>query len=137
MEAPRRLFLVRHGESDWNIEGLVQGQLPAAPGLTRTGVEQALAAAEALAITAAELVLSSDLRRATETASLIAARLGVPLQLDPRLRERALGAAEGRSSVALDPAEIGYSGEVVTDADARPAGGESLRQLHARVSRFL
>ncbi len=137
MGTPRRLFLVRHGESDWNLEGVVQGQSSAAPGLTRTGVEQASAAAEALACTGAELVLSSDLRRATETAELIATRLGARLQLEPRLRERALGTAEGRSSAALDPAETGYSGEVVTDVDARPDGGETLRELYARVSELL
>lgn len=137
MGEPRRFFLVRHGESEWNLAGLVQGQSPDAPGLTQIGLEQASVAAVVLADTAAELVVSSDLRRATETAEPIAARLGVPLRLDPRLRERALGAAEARSTAALDPAETGHSGEVVIDADVQPAGGESLRQLCARVSELL
>jgi probable phosphoglycerate mutase len=137
MAQSRRVFLVRHGESEWNLADLVQGQSANAPGLTQTGVEQASLAAKILADTQAELVLSSDLRRATQTAGLIATRLSVPLRLDPRLRERALGTAEGRSSVALDPSETGHSGDIVTDADARPPGGESLRQLCARISELL
>jgi broad specificity phosphatase PhoE len=131
------LYLVRHGESGWNRAGLIQGQSPDAPGLTETGRAHAAAVAGQLAGSGAVLVLSSDLRRAVETAAPIAARLGAPVRLEPRLRERALGAAEGWPSAQTGPAELGFSGETVTDPDAAPGGGESLRQLYARITSLL
>lgn len=132
-----RLFIVRHGESGWNRLGLVQGQSPAAAGLTGRGREHAAAAAGRLAGSGATLILTSDLRRARETALPIAAGLGVPTRLEPRLRERDLGAAEGRPADEVTPAETGFAGERVTDPDARPAGGESIRELYQRVTGLL
>ena len=137
MEQPGTLYLVRHGESGWNRAQLVQGQSAAAPGLTEAGRAQAAAAAGYLAATAATLVLTSDLRRAVETAAPIAARLGVPLRLDRRLRERSFGVAEGRPDSVLTPAETGITGEAVTDPAARPAGGESVCQLYGRIAGLL
>lgn len=131
------LYLVRHGESGWNRADLVQGQSADAPGLTEAGRAHAAAVAGQLAGSGAALVLSSDLRRAVETAAPIAARLGTPVRLEPRLRERALGAAEGLPAAQTGPAGMGFSGETVTDPDAAPAGGESLRQLYVRITGLL
>jgi len=78
MKRPGALFLVRHGESGWNRERLIQGQSRMAPGLTTAGREDASGAADDLAGSGADLILASDLRRAVETALPIAARLGVP-----------------------------------------------------------
>ena len=108
-----------------------------APGLTAAGRQDASGAADDLAVSGADLILASDLRRAVETALPIAARLGVPLQLESRLRERLLGSAEGRPSDQVDPRELGVSGRRVTDPDARPPGGESVRQLYDRVTGLL
>ena len=132
-----RLFIVRHGESGWNRMDLIQGQSPAAAGLTGRGRADAAAAAARLADSGATVILASDLRRARETAVPIAAALGVPTRLEPRLRERDLGAAEGRPAADVTPAETGFAGERVTDPDARPAGGESIRELYARVTGLL
>jgi len=132
-----RLFIVRHGESGWNRMDLVQGQSPAAAGLTGRGREHAAAAASRLAGSGATVILTSDLRRARETALPIAAALGVPTRLEPRLRERNLGTAEGRPAADVTPAETGFAGERVTDPDARPADGESIRELYARVTGLL
>jgi 2,3-bisphosphoglycerate-dependent phosphoglycerate mutase len=132
-----RLFLVRHGESGWNRERLIQGQSPAAPGLTQAGREHAAEAARYLSGSGASLVLSSDLLRARQTAAPIAARLGAPVRLEPRLRERAFGTAQGRPSDQADLRELGFADELVTDPDASPAGGESLRQLHERICGLL
>jgi broad specificity phosphatase PhoE len=132
-----QLFLVRHGESGWNRAGLLQGQSPDAPGLTGTGQAQAADVAARLTGTGATLVLTSDLRRTAETAAFIARRLGVPVRPEPRLRERAIGAAEGRPSADADVAELGFTGTTVTDPDAAPPGGESLRQLYTRVTGLL
>jgi broad specificity phosphatase PhoE len=137
MSRPGTLFLVRHGESGWNRERLVQGQSRMAPGLTAAGRQDAFGAADDLAVSGADLVLASDLRRAVETALPIAARLGVPLQLEPRLRERLLGSAEGRPSDQVGPRELGVTGRRVTDPGARPPGGESVRQLYDRVTGLL
>jgi probable phosphoglycerate mutase len=132
-----QILLVRHGESVWNFQNLIQGQSPLAPGLTRAGMEQARTAADLIGGTDARLVLSSDLRRAVETAKPIACSLKARLDLDPRLRERALGEAEGQPSDSIDAGATGLSGELVTNVDAHPPGGESLRQLYARVAGFV
>jgi alpha-ribazole phosphatase len=72
-----------------------------------------------------------------ETALPIAARLGVPVRLEPRLRERLLGTAEGRPSDQVDPGELGVTSTRITDPDACPPGGESVRQLYDRVTSLL
>jgi 2,3-bisphosphoglycerate-dependent phosphoglycerate mutase len=130
------LLLVRHGESVWNSRNLVQGQSPLAPGLTTAGRKQTLALATKLRNTGAELVLSSDLCRAVETALPIASVLGVPLERDPRLRERAFGALEGLSNDDIDSAETGIESTHVANIDTRPRGGESIRELYSRVAGF-
>jgi 2,3-bisphosphoglycerate-dependent phosphoglycerate mutase len=130
------LLLVRHGESVWNSRNLVQGQSPRAPGLTTVGERQALALATQLRNIGAELVFSSDLRRAVETALPIASVLGVPLEKDLRLRERAFGALEGLPNDDVDPAEMGIEGTYVTNIDTRPRGGESVRELYSRTAGF-
>jgi broad specificity phosphatase PhoE len=132
---PTTLYLVRHGESEWNAAGLVQGQAADAGGLTARGETQARRAAQALAGTHAEIVITSDLTRAVATAEPIAAALGVEPELDPRLRERAFGRLEGLPAVG--GAGIGVRGGVVVDPDARPAGGESLRELCGRAAQVI
>lgn len=133
------VWLLRHGQSVWNEEGLAQGQTEAAPGLTERGRRQALAAATELEDAGISVVLSSDLLRAEETARIVADHLGVEMRLEPRLRERALGVAEGRPARELTGPHGGGGVERgrVVDADARPRGGESIRQLVHRVSWYL
>jgi probable phosphoglycerate mutase len=130
------VWLVRHAESVWNKEARVQGQGPA-PGLTAAGLAQARGLAEGLAGSGATTVVTSDLRRAVETARLIAGRLGVVLQTEPRLRERSLGSLEGGPSSSLVTAVTGYDDQRVVDLDARAPGGESLRELYTRASAWL
>ena len=131
----RRLWLVRHGESEWNAGGLVQGQQD--PGLSDLGREQAAHCAGELARArpASTAVWSSDLRRALETAAPIGRALALGVKVDPGLRERSLGVAEGTSSLSLRPECSGVAGGMVVDADAAPAGGESVRQLYERAVR--
>ena len=79
----------------------------------------------------------SDLDRARETASIIGCALRLPLHLDPALRERSFGDAEGHPLSELDPAVSGIELDRVVDADARPPAGESLSELYGRVRDFI
>jgi probable phosphoglycerate mutase len=90
----RRLVLVRHGLSVWNVEQRVQGQTCA--GLTDHGRLQAERTAETIAARwAGAVVVASDLERCRDTAAPIAGALGVEVRHDAVLRERAFGAWEG------------------------------------------
>lgn len=103
----RRILLWRHGRTAWNVERRFQGQ--ADPPLDDLGRTQAVEAAAMLAAFAPVAIVSSDLRRAQETAAPLAVRLGLPVALDRRLRERSLGHWEGltRTEVArLYPTEL-------------------------------
>ncbi|MDA8312563.1 MAG: histidine phosphatase family protein [Actinomycetota bacterium] len=129
----RRLWLVRHGETAWNASGLVQGQRD--PGLTSKGRAQAGRCARSLvAGREVEALYSSDLRRALETAAPLAEALELPVRVEPGLRERALGDAEGLPSALLGPSSSGVELGRVVDADAAPEGGETVRQLYERVA---
>jgi broad specificity phosphatase PhoE len=129
-----RLWLVRHGETDWNVEGRWQGQAAFAPPLNAVGRAQTHALAAQLDGQSFEALYSSDLLRARETADIIAARLRLPVRLEPRLREVNLGRWEGMlgEDIARQyPAEL-----LRREHDplhARPPGGESVTQVAARV----
>jgi probable phosphoglycerate mutase len=128
--------LIRHAESVWNRAGLVQGQADA-PGLTDVGRAEARRLAVHLRRVEAGVVLTSDLLRAIETAEILAEGLSAPLVVDRRLRERALGAAEGRPASTISPRSLGVHDGAVIDADCQPAGGESIRDLYQRVAALL
>lgn len=96
----RPVYLVRHGESVWNAQDLIQGQT-AHPELTPAGRQQAIRAAERIAADladrqlAVEVITTSDLARAAQTAAVLAEALGGQLRTDPRLREQHLGELQG------------------------------------------
>lgn len=90
----RKLYLVRHGETEWNRAGRFQGHTDVE--LSEVGRDQARALAERLRSREIAAVASSDLRRARETAEIIAALLNAPLAgVDAGLRERGYGCFEG------------------------------------------
>lgn len=90
---PRRVLLWRHGRTSWNVEHRFQGQSD--PPLDEVGRVQAVVAARLLAAYAPDALVSSDLRRAVQTARPLADLVGLPVALDARLRERSLGGWEG------------------------------------------
>jgi probable phosphoglycerate mutase/uncharacterized phosphatase len=91
---PRRPFLfLRHGQTDWNLEGRFQGHTDIP--LNATGLAQAHGAAERLARQPITAIVSSPLVRASKTAAIVAERLGLPLHIDPELMERSFGRYEG------------------------------------------
>ena len=130
MARPLTLLLVRHGQSEWNAAGLMQGQTAHVP-LTALGHEQASSAAAELAGLRPGAVLSSDLLRAVQTAEHCAAATGLPFTTTPALREQGYGVLEGRPSREL--------WDVVdwTDPHWAAEDGESLAQLHTRVAAYL
>jgi probable phosphoglycerate mutase len=125
--------VVRHGETRWNVEQRMQGQFDSP--LTAAGRMQAEAIARRLAAEDGfELLVSSDLGRALETARAIAHATGHEVNTDARLRERDWGAGEGLSYARIGeryPAAFRPDHEV--DPDYAVPGGESRRELHARV----
>jgi len=129
------LWLVRHGESSWNVRGLAQGHNDEAR-LTDLGWRQAWGVVGQLSGLPIRALYSSDLHRAMETAAPLAAVLGLAVTRDARLRERGLGAAEGTPTATLSPAVSGLGANRVLDPDARPPGGESVRELYRRVAEF-
>jgi broad specificity phosphatase PhoE len=129
------LWLVRHGESTWNTLGLCQGHRDDAE-LTARGIAQAATVGDQFRSLSVSAIYSSDLRRALQTAAVIAEVLGLPVTKDARLRERRLGALEGTMLAAASPAATGIDGGLVVDPDARPYRGESVRELYRRAAAF-
>jgi alpha-ribazole phosphatase len=125
-----RVHFVRHGESDYNVLGLANGDPARAVSLTSRGREQAEAAAAALAGAAIAQVLVSEFPRARETAAIINRRHGAPMRIDSRLNDRRSG-FEGRPIADYLAA---VSDEPI---DTTPAGGESYREEIGRVLSFL
>jgi broad specificity phosphatase PhoE len=130
------LVLVRHGESTWNERRLVQGQNDEAR-LTDRGRRRAAEVAEELRIHDFDLIVTSDLRRASETAAVIASVLDLHVETDQALRERNFGVAEGSSLDELTADVAGITQGVVTDDDVSPEGGETLRAFRERAGAFL
>jgi 2,3-bisphosphoglycerate-dependent phosphoglycerate mutase len=120
----RLLFLFRHGETDWNRAGRLQGHTDTP--LNATGLAQAAALTERLRPHRLDAVLSSDLARAWTTARIVAEGLGVPLIAEPGLREAHIGDAEGlywpevKSRFGEELTERWF-----TDDDAAFPGGET------------
>ncbi len=136
------VYLVRHGESEWNLLRLTQGQTTH-PDLTDLGRDQARAAGRAVAADLAAhgwqgpvRVCSSDLVRAHRTAELLAQHLpgAGPVHDDPRLREQHLGRLEGRPYEETWAAAEEHDW---SDDDAPVGGGESARQVRQRMTAAL
>lgn len=129
------LWLVRHGESTWNIAGLAQGHNDEAE-LTERGLRQAAEAAAQFGYRPVRAIYASDLRRAQQTAGAFATVLGLPVYLDVRLRERSLGVLEGTAHKVIGPSATGLADGLVIDPDIRPPAGESVRDLYQRAAAF-
>jgi 2,3-bisphosphoglycerate-dependent phosphoglycerate mutase len=98
------LLLVRHGETDWNADGRLQGHTDRP--LSDYGRQQAQQLAEELEGEEIAAIYSSDLARARETAEIVGERLALPVGLDPDLREKDWGTWEGLTSVERDRVEF-------------------------------
>ncbi|ABM14701.1 MULTISPECIES: glucosyl-3-phosphoglycerate phosphatase [Mycolicibacterium] len=119
----RRLVMLRHGQTEYNAGSRMQGQLDT--DLSDLGREQAVAAAEVLAKRQPLLIVSSDLRRALDTAVALGDRSGQPVSIDTRLRETHLGDWQGMTHLEVDAAAPGARLAWRDDARWAPHGGES------------
>ena len=127
-----RFIVVRHGETRWNIERRVQGSGDSP--LTDAGLAQADAIGRRLARERFDVLISSDLGRARQTAERVAHHCGLAIRTDPRLQERNFGAGEGMTYEEIDRA---FPDVFSRDRDSNPdvviPRGESRRQFHERV----
>ena len=126
------LLLIRHAESSWNAAGRWQGH--GDPPLSDRGRAQANALAGELARETIDVLVSSDLRRAAETAAILGQARGLQPESNPRLRELDLGDWEGLTSDEIERT----AGDVLRrlndgDLDVRPGGGENLREIEQRA----
>ncbi|MBV8060048.1 MAG: histidine phosphatase family protein, partial [Alphaproteobacteria bacterium] len=131
-------YLIRHGETEWNAQKRMQGQIRDVP-LNAAGLEQARQAAQALKQVRFDLIIASPLDRAAVTAQIIGTTTGIGIHYNERLIERGLGAAEGKT---LDEIGLETTGNpLANDKLARdwiytthlPPGAESIDALKQRA----
>ncbi len=124
------LYLVRHGETDWNRHSRIQGHLDTP--LNALGVAQAKALAKQLAPLHCQALYSSDLRRAVQTAEFLAQQTGLKIQPQSCLRERDLGILQGLSKVEAEQQQPEAWQHYHQDVDYVIPHGESSRQFMQR-----
>lgn len=126
------VYLVRHGETEWNAQRRIQGH--ANSPLTEEGIEQA----ELVALRAKKLgithIYSSDLGRAVQTAEIISKTLNLPILTDTRLRELNMGILEGRFVTSLTEEENQLRKTPLSGIpNVRIPGGETMQELADRL----
>jgi glucosyl-3-phosphoglycerate phosphatase len=127
-----RLVMWRHGETDYNATGRWQGHVDSR--LTEVGRNQARFAVPALARFSPDIVVTSDLHRAMDTAATFTGATGVPSRVDKRLRETNLGLWQGMTSAEVDEQWPGARQVWQTDPTWTPPGGESRIEVAARAA---
>jgi probable phosphoglycerate mutase len=125
MLTPTPFWFLRHGETDWNAQGLSQGRTDIP--LNEVGVMQAERAARTLRTARIATIVASPLVRARRTAEIVAAPLGVPVALDPDLAEVNFGDQEGQP--------MGDWYDVWIEGRYTPADAESFQELLERAVR--
>jgi len=125
------VIAIRHGETNWNASGRVQGFLDV--DLNERGLRQARRLAWGMARESLDAIYSSDLRRTLSTASPLARRLKLPIRTEPRLREWNMGVFESLTiAETLTHSREGHEAYRARTPDFVMPGGESLRQFVRR-----
>jgi broad specificity phosphatase PhoE len=127
-----RLYLVRHGQTDWNVQKRAQGHTDRP--LDATGLVQAKMVGKAFLDLPVQRILTSDLRRAHGTAEEISSRTKVHLEISPNLRERGFGEWEGQNFAEI-AIRFGFEADFkgVTRNEITPPGGESFMEVWDRL----
>jgi broad specificity phosphatase PhoE len=129
------LMLVRHGETEWNVQRRYQGQTDVP--LSALGKRQARLIADRLASQTIDVVYASDLVRAWETAQIIVENSDLETSPEPRLRELRFGLLEG---LTFDEAEAKYPDMIaawISDFNNTPEGAETINLFNARIISLL
>ena len=124
------LYIVRHGQTDWNLADRVQGQYDIS--LNDTGRAQAHQVAEKIEPFNIKHIISSDLMRARETAQIIGDKLHITVDYDARLREYDFGKLTGWKRTEIDPSMV-----QVFFSNPSKFGAEPLKDAFTRVAGFL
>jgi broad specificity phosphatase PhoE len=127
-----RLYLVRHGRTQYNVNHLAQGHIDVP--LDDLGKEQAIQVAEFFVKNPVQRIMSSDSQRAVETARLASVSLGIPLETSTLLRERSLGELEGAPMTTLVKAWDAACAEGQSRFTVKPSGAESAYEVMDRIS---
>jgi probable phosphoglycerate mutase len=128
---PTRVFALRHGETAWNVDSRIQGQLDVP--LNELGRWQARKLGRALADEGISVLYASDLGRAHETARAVSDAIGVPVLVERGLRERGFGVFEGQTFKEIEERwpELSQRWRK-RDPEFGPEGGETLRDFYLR-----
>ncbi|EOL8958616.1 2,3-diphosphoglycerate-dependent phosphoglycerate mutase GpmB [Cronobacter dublinensis] len=127
-----QVYLVRHGETQWNAERRIQGQSDSP--LTEKGEHQAMQVAQRAKAFGITHIISSDLGRTRRTAEIIAQGCGCEVILDARLRELDMGILERRHLDTLTDEEEGWRRQLVNGTpDGRIPQGESMQEVSDRM----
>lgn len=128
-----RIFLIRHGETEWNRQGRLQGNSDIH--ISPEGIRQAKLLAEHAPFQHVDAIYSSDLSRAFETAKVLAVNFNVmPVKTKPELRETNYGEWEGREIAELAMESPKDFGKFFTDPErCHPPHGETFLECQARV----
>ncbi len=128
-----KIVVIRHGETDWNIEGRYQGQ--ADPPLNSKGILQAKKLAQDLQNSGLEILYTSPLLRAKQTAQILSDKLGIPIIDEPRLMEIHQGDWQTRlrSEIQSLYPDL-FTAWETNPWEITPPGGENLSQVQTRVN---
>ncbi|MCX6778552.1 MAG: histidine phosphatase family protein [Candidatus Micrarchaeota archaeon] len=131
-----RLFIIRHGETIFNEQDRIQGNIESP--FSENGRKQVELLAKALANLKLDAVYSSKRGRALKTAQAIAGRHNLPVSSDDAINERYYGIYEGRpvGDMKVEHSEF-FAREPPLDLDAKPEGGESINEVAARALPFV
>lgn len=128
-----QVYLVRHGETEWNVAHCIQGQSDSP--LTEVGIRQAKLVAERVKSIGITHIISSDLGRTQKTAEIIAQACHCNIILEPQLRELNMGILEGRAISSLSDEEERWRRNLVNGSPggARIPYGESMGEITERM----
>ncbi|MBP5344180.1 MAG: histidine phosphatase family protein [Alphaproteobacteria bacterium] len=123
------IYIVRHGQTDWNLVPRIQGQLDIP--LNEQGRREAVISAKQIASLKIDQIISSDLSRAKETATIINDFISAPIHYDPRLREAVFGDLQG--ILVKDISEEAWRARKY---EPHKIHAESYAELYERVKSF-
>lgn len=130
-----KVFILRHGETDFNKQGKEWGQSDETT-LNEIGIKQSEKLSQRLKGTKFSKIISSDLKRAVQTAEILGSAVGVPVIKDKHLKEYDPGGADPSSEKWIEEYKRLF-GQGISKYDIRPFGGENIWDLIKRTKSFL